>query len=65
MDEFIQPLEKQKKWLDYELKNGVLSEKSAKITESDKKLLKKEIKSIIHHHKKAIGAMKAIKTLCE
>ncbi len=65
MDEFIEPLKEQQRWLEYELKNGVLSEQSSRITESDKDLLKTEVESIIQHHIKAIGSMKAIKTMCK
>ena len=65
MDEFIEPLKEQQRWLEYELKNGVLSEQSRRITESDKDLLKTEVESIIQHHTKAISSMKAIKTMCK
>ena len=64
MEEFITPLEKQRKWVKYEIEKGLFSVESNRVTESDKQVVRKEIESIIKCHTDAIGSMKAIKTLC-
>ena len=65
MNCFLELVNDQERWLENEIKTGILSDLSSCITELDKKLLKHEVESIINHHKKTITSMKAIKFMCE
>ena len=56
MDNFIEPLNKQRGWFNREIKDGIMSDSSNRLTESDKQNLKKEAESIIECHAKSISS---------